>query len=84
GGTPDIITHGETGILAPTLPAMVEWIVRLLNDPATRQRIGAAARAAARERFAADRLLPRYEALYAKLAQRRSGADTKRSRCENT
>lgn len=77
GGTPDIVTHGETGILAPTMPVMVEWIVRLLNDPATRQRIGAAARAAARERFAADRLLPRYEALYAELAYRRKGVTPK-------
>lgn len=70
GGTPDIVSHGETGILAPTLLAMAEWIVRLLNDPAARRRLGAAARAAARQRFAADRLLPRYEALYEELTQR--------------
>ncbi|MEF3273201.1 MAG: glycosyltransferase family 4 protein [Chloroflexus sp.] len=71
GGTPDIVSHGETGILAPTLSAMVEWVKRLLNDPATRQRLGAAARATARDRFAADRLLPRYEALYEQVRQQR-------------
>ncbi|WP_298820090.1 glycosyltransferase family 4 protein [Chloroflexus sp.] len=71
GGTPDIISHGETGILAPTLPALVEWTVRLLNDPDTRLRLGATARATASERFAANRLLPRYEALYEQVRQRR-------------
>ncbi len=69
GGTPDIIDHGATGILAPTLAAMVEWTIRLLNEPAERQRLGSAARLMASQRFAADQLLPRYEALYASLAQ---------------
>mgnify|MGYP005841271213 FL=1 len=69
GGTPDIIDHGQTGILAPTVPAMVNWIVRLLHDPATRQHLGANARRVARSRFAADCLLPRYEALYTMVCQ---------------
>ncbi|ACL25095.1 glycosyltransferase family 4 protein [Chloroflexus aggregans] len=75
GGTPDIIRHGETGILAPTVATMVEWVIRLLNDPALRQRLGAAARATAAERFDANRLLPRYEALYTALAHRDRGGN---------
>ncbi|MBO9314921.1 MAG: glycosyltransferase family 4 protein [Chloroflexus sp.] len=71
GGTPDIVNHGETGILAPTVPAMVAWIVRLLNDPDTRRQLGANARRVATERFAADRLLPRYESLYNELCRAR-------------
>ncbi len=71
GGTPDIVNHGETGILVPTVPAMVAWIVRLLNDPDTRRQLGTNARRVATERFAADRLLPRYESLYNELCRTR-------------
>jgi glycosyltransferase involved in cell wall biosynthesis len=68
GGTPELIVHGETGVLiergAPS--ALAEAIVELLRDPARRQRLGAAARAHLAARFAGadsvDRLIAAYEA----------------------
>ena len=68
GGTPELIVHGETGLLvergAPS--ELAEAIVELLRDPARRQRLGAAARAHLAARFAGadsvDRLIAAYEA----------------------
>ncbi len=69
GGTPDIIADGATGALAATPAAFAARLAELLADPAERRRLGAAARAAARARFAVAALAPRYESLYASLAE---------------
>jgi glycogen synthase len=68
GGTPDIISDGLTGALAATPEAFARRMAMLLSDAPARRRLGLAARQAARARFAADVLVPRYEALYGDLA----------------
>ncbi len=68
GGTPDIIADGATGALAATPEAFAARLAALLRDPYERRMLGAAARAAARERFDVSALAPRYEALYRQLA----------------
>ncbi|HMQ34294.1 MAG TPA: glycosyltransferase family 4 protein [Chloroflexaceae bacterium] len=70
GGTPDIVADGVTGALAATPGAFAARLAALLADPVGRRGLGAAARAAARERFDVAALAPRYEALYARLAAR--------------
>lgn len=53
GGLPDIVSDGESGFVVPVddLEALVEALVRLLDDDALRADMGAAARARAVERF---------------------------------
>jgi N-acetyl-alpha-D-glucosaminyl L-malate synthase BshA len=66
GGIPEVIEHGETGLLAPAgdaeaLSCAVEGLIR---DPARRAALGRAAQSRAREKFSSDIVVPRYEALY--------------------
>jgi D-inositol-3-phosphate glycosyltransferase len=65
GGIPEAVLDGETGVLvSPGDPvALADALDRLMDDPATRERLGAAGR----ERvpmFTAPAVLPRYEAAY--------------------
>jgi glycosyltransferase involved in cell wall biosynthesis len=66
GGLPEIIRDGETGrLIAPgDERALASVAAELLDDPGQRARLGAAARADVRERFAPERLLERIQALY--------------------
>ena len=63
GGVPELIDHGETGfVTSPGDPnELADALERLLVDPALRERLGAAARRRAEERFSValhvDRLL---------------------------
>jgi glycosyltransferase involved in cell wall biosynthesis len=61
GQIPSILEHGRTGILVlPGEPAAVaEALARLAQDPDLRQRLGAAARAEAVQRFSWDGVLTR-------------------------
>jgi len=72
GGIPEIIRDGDNGFLVPPgdADALAEKVGRLLDDATSRRRIGAAGAASVRKRFAADRVLPRYEDLYRHLAGR--------------
>jgi glycosyltransferase involved in cell wall biosynthesis len=69
GGLPEIVRDGETGVLvAPgDAGALAEALAELRDDPARRERLGAAARADVRARFAPERLLERVQALYDRL-----------------
>jgi N-acetyl-alpha-D-glucosaminyl L-malate synthase BshA len=76
GGIPEVVTHGESGYLAPVgaVEAMAEYGIRLLgirllSDP---ERWRAASRAARRdaERFSADRIVTMYEDYYAEVLGR--------------
>jgi len=72
GGIPEVVTAGETGLLAPfgDTAALADGIVALMADPARRAAMGEAARRRAREKFSAAAILPRYEALYRRVCGR--------------
>ncbi len=72
GGLPEILRDGETGVLVrPGDPdALADALGALRDDPARRERLGAAAAADVRERFAPGRLLERVQALYDRVSQR--------------
>jgi glycosyltransferase involved in cell wall biosynthesis len=69
GGLPDILRDGETGrLIAPgDHVALALAAAELLDDPAQRDRLGVAARADVRNRFAPFRLLEGVQALYDEL-----------------
>jgi glycosyltransferase involved in cell wall biosynthesis len=65
GGIPEVVEEGKTGFLAPPgdVAAMAERALRVLDDPAEHERLKRNAAARALE-LSADRVVPRYEALY--------------------
>ena len=67
GGIPELVVNGVNGFLiAPGDSASLARTLRsLLADPALAARLGTAARESVRLRHAAERALPRLEALYA-------------------
>jgi glycosyltransferase involved in cell wall biosynthesis len=66
GGLPEILSDGVTGrlVAAGDPAALARALAELRADPATRQRLGAAAAADVRARFSAARLLARTQELY--------------------
>jgi glycosyltransferase involved in cell wall biosynthesis len=70
GGIPEVVAHGETGLLvAPRdAEALAGAILELLRDPARRQRFAAAGLARVRERFSVDRMVDETLAVYGALA----------------
>jgi glycosyltransferase involved in cell wall biosynthesis len=56
GGAPEVIVHGETGLLAErgSVPALAEALTSLLRDPDKRRRFGAAGRCRVKRCFSAD------------------------------
>jgi len=66
GGLPEVVVDGETGFLRPVgdLEGLAQAVRRLLTDGALWARMSAAARARAEAGFAADVVVPRYEAIY--------------------
>jgi len=60
------VADGETGLLVPPrdVPALRAAVERLLGDPELRERLGAAGRAQARERFGWDGVIERTLAVY--------------------
>jgi glycosyltransferase involved in cell wall biosynthesis len=70
GGHPDVIDDGVNGLLVPPgdSVALANAMQSLLEDPALRHRLGAAARVAGR-RFAAEEAIEQFEHLYHAAAQ---------------
>ncbi len=70
GGIPEVVADGETGLLVPPRDhhALADAIVRLLNDPALRRRLGEAGLARVREHFTADRMVRDTLRVYARVA----------------
>jgi glycosyltransferase involved in cell wall biosynthesis len=66
GGTPELVTDGETGLLVPPRDpeALAEALRRVLDDPDLARRLGEAARARVAERFTAAEQERRMLALY--------------------
>jgi L-malate glycosyltransferase len=65
GGLPEVVVEGETGYLLPVgaVEEFADRALAVLGDAALHARLRAAAAARARE-FSAERVVPRYEALY--------------------
>ena len=74
GGIPEAVEDGVTGLLVPPgrADALAEAIVRMLNDPAARQRMGEAGRARVEAEFGVDRLVEGTLAAY----RQRAGAES--------
>lgn len=66
GGIPELITHGETGFLAPIgdTDRMAEYVERLLINPRLYETISAACLKRAHETFCNDRITAQYEHIY--------------------
>jgi L-malate glycosyltransferase len=69
GGLPEVIQHGVTGFLHPVgdVEAMAASGVALLTDAELHRRVTAAAAGLVRKRFCVDRVVPMYEAHYARV-----------------
>lgn len=66
GGVPEVVRDGETGLLVPPddPPALLAAIMRLLDDPALRARLGAAGRRSVETEFSAQRMAERTADFY--------------------
>jgi L-malate glycosyltransferase len=73
GGVPEVVRHGETGLLVPDgdLDGLTGAVLRLLDDPTLRAAMSARARADGVARFGAERVLDAYEQVYADVLSRR-------------
>ncbi len=69
GGISEAVAHGRTGLLVPPgdAGALAAAIVRLLNEPHTRLRMGAAGRARVKRQFHASTMAERYLLIYRSL-----------------
>lgn len=74
GGIPEVVRDGETGFLHPfgDPAAMASSLDQLANSSELAERLGSRARDHARAHFAADLVVPRYEAIYRRLEKRNS------------
>jgi glycosyltransferase involved in cell wall biosynthesis len=70
GGTPDIITHGATGLLSTSPEGLADDVRRLIEDPDLRRRLGAGAAAHAEQTFNAPTVVARVESVYQSLLKR--------------
>jgi glycosyltransferase involved in cell wall biosynthesis len=73
GGVRDVVRDGVTGLLAPRedAAAVGAAVLRLLNDPSTATRMGAAGRDWVRDRFSAHRLADDLAGLYRECLDRK-------------
>jgi glycosyltransferase involved in cell wall biosynthesis len=69
GGSAEAVHHGETGIVVPIRQpgALAEGILRLLRDPALRQRMGEAGRKRAQIEFTRARMVEQTSMVYEEL-----------------
>ena len=64
GGTGDIVTHGETGLLSRTADGLGDDVARLRRDDGLRRQLGAAAQRAVGRGFDTPAIAAQIEALY--------------------
>ncbi|GIO36790.1 glycosyl transferase [Paenibacillus antibioticophila] len=72
GGIPELITHGETGYLAPIgdVDAMAEHCLTLLTQPEKMKRFREACLYRAKNDFSSERMMRTYESIYYRVLQR--------------
>jgi N-acetyl-alpha-D-glucosaminyl L-malate synthase BshA len=70
-GLPELIRPGETGYLFPVgdVEGMARGAIEILSDAKKHASMSAAARQLAIERYEASRIIPRYEAFYARVVE---------------
>ena len=70
GGTPELVRDGVTGFLVPPRDpaALAQRLIAVLDDRALTERMGAAAREVALADLTTDRMVDRFERIYATLA----------------
>lgn len=68
GGLPEVVSHNETGLLCPVCPCgeaeAAKMIIDLVKDPARWNAVSECAAATVSERFAQEKIVAQYEALY--------------------
>ena len=66
GGNPEVVIHGETGLLVPARDpaAMSQAMLRLSRDAVLSRQLGLAGRQRAVTHFEVRRVVAAYEALY--------------------
>ena len=71
GGIPEVVEDNRSGLLVPfgDVAALARALEALIHDDTRRGALGRAAQARARERFSAEIIVPRYEALYRRLCR---------------
>jgi len=71
GGIPEVVEDNQSGLLVPfgDVTALARALEGLIDDKTRRSALGRAAQARARERFSAEVIVPRYEALYRRLCR---------------
>jgi len=76
GEVPTVVLDGRTGVLVPPedVNSLAAGILRLLRDPATRKRLGAAARQRVEEEYSAKRMTADYLRVYAQAIESRGSA----------
>jgi glycosyltransferase involved in cell wall biosynthesis len=67
GGTREILVDGESGLIVADARGLTDAVARLAADAGLRRRLGEGARARA-SAFSPEALVPRYTAVYARLA----------------
>lgn len=72
GGIPELVTHGETGFLAPIgdVNAMAEHCLTLLTQPEQMKRFREACLHRAKNDFSSERMMQTYESIYYRVLQR--------------
>jgi len=71
GGIPEVVGDNRSGLLVPfgDVAALASAVEALIHDETRRGALARAAQARARERFSAEIIVPRYEALYRRLCR---------------
>src|SRR5262249_9172298 len=79
GGIPEVVRHGETGLLVPLKDArdLAAAIIRLLLDPALAAKFASAGLARVRARFSVEQMVAGTLEVYAWLAGSSCAADTR-------
>jgi starch synthase len=70
GGLPEVIRHGENGMLVDNQPEAIAAAIRqVLDDPGLARRIGSAARLTVIERFTVNHMVRRTMEVYRQVLQ---------------